>query len=568
MKHNKTVVSLFSFALLLIGATGCGDDIKIDEDPYGGGKSPLGVKFQLRPPTPEAGYPGDEISFATEGLLDWCDPASSSYSFDFYIADEKAEIVQASDTNIVVRVPENLSSGPASITLNGQVFYGPNFDVLGSVTVDEDYAFEFATDPIYSVLPHQTNKNIYYVGGSFYEAGVDEQDRYGVAGFGQYGSLLSKGSTDFKTMSWEGQGISQEWTEHAFTNKHYVRSMSRFADGIVLMSGLLIRYDKNPDHKETEGNYTIDYANNIITANKDFSVHRKDVSILNTDMMTPKTVKAFAFQGGTNAAINRSFITSDEKIIAVGDFTEYIQSDFTLSSVYYLHYNYTKVNTIIRMDRTGNLDLEYRKGEQFTGANNRVADAYMDENDGVVIIGEFTAFDGIAVPGIVRLDADGVVDPDFLANLGGASDGTFTAIRYNRQFGKAVIVGKFTRFAGKTGNGIAVINRDGTVDDTFQCRSLSGGYPNYASILSDGKIVVSGAFDKYNGVTRRGFLILDPDGASTQRFNVPGRFSGQIYEVYETTTSMNTRGLLLMGNITYFNGAPANNVVMLETDFD
>ena len=51
-------------------------------------------------------------------------------------------------------------------------------------------------------------------------------------------------------------------------------------------------------------------------------------------------------------------------------------------------------------------------------------------------------------------------------------------------------------------------------------------WPIFACLLDNDNIVVSGAFTKYDGVTRRGFLILGRDGKALQQFNVPGIFQG------------------------------------------
>lgn len=43
-------------------------------------------------------------------------------------------------------------------------------------------------------------------------------------------------------------------------------------------------------------------------------------------------------------------------------------------------------------------------------------------------------------------------------------------------------------------------------------------------------LVISGTFNKYAGITRQGFLILDMKGNAIQEFNVPGRFYGELYD--------------------------------------
>ena len=97
-----------------------------------------------------------------------------------------------------------------------------------------------------------------------------------------------------------------------------------------------------------------------------------------------------------------------------------------------------------------------------------------------------------------------------------------------------------------------MLNDDGTRDEIFKIGKMEGGLANFACLLDNDNIVVSGAFTKYDGVTRRGFLILGRDGKALQQFNVPGIFQGELYKVIETRTSTNSNGLLLLGDFSRF----------------
>jgi hypothetical protein len=271
------------------------------------------------------------------------------------------------------------------------------------------------------------------------------------------------------------------------------------------------------------------------------------------------------FNGGTLQPILRSFVTSDNKVIAVGNFRTYARANYAASNPNENVYDYKPVASVIRMEKNGALDESFRGGS-FVGASG-ITDAYLDQEDGVVIVGNFTSFDGVAANHIARLDQTGKIDSKFMGNIGSGANGNIAMIRYNKQLGKSVIVGDFTQFNGKPCSGVAILNRDGNVDATFIPRSMEGGRVNFASILNSGKIAISGTFKRYDQIARPGFLILDNTGQATQRFNVPGEFNGQIYQIVETQTTTGSNGLLIMGNFTRFNGDRINNIVMLEIDF-
>ncbi|KAA6316718.1 hypothetical protein EZS27_033013 [termite gut metagenome] len=220
------------------------------------------------------------------------------------------------------------------------------------------------------------------------------------------------------------------------------------------------------------------------------------------------------------------------------------------------------------MNPTGALVEDYRSNPTGLGTSGSVNDACMDDEDGVVVVGDFTSFDGQPANRIVRLKADdGSVDTEYLANTGSGADGSIHTIQYNKASGLSVITGNFTQFSGTPRNGIAVINKNGILNEAFDPEDFSGGKVNFATILDTEKIVVSGTFTKYAGVSRPGFLLLDMDGKATQHFNVPGTFSGQLYQVVETKTTTGSYGLLLLGSISRFNGSKVSNVVMIEVDF-
>lgn len=81
-------------------------------------------------------------------------------------------------------------------------------------------------------------------------------------------------------------------------------------------------------------------------------------------------------------------------------------------------------------------------------------------------------------------------------------------------------------------------------------------------------LVISGTFNKYDGITRNGFLILNMKGDAIQKFNVPGEFRGEIFDAHYSLTSDNSNGILLVGDFYYFDGQMVNNIVMLKVEIN
>lgn len=558
LQIRRIFLSLLSLASC--GFLACDPEIEaIGEDPYQGGRASLGIALHNQAPSPEAAYPGEEVTFKARGVLAWADPEVNHYDFEFYIADEKVEIKSATDTSITVIVPPNVSSGITHILLQGQVFYGPNFTVLGNVKIDQNWGLKTGSNgPIFNFLEQQAQARSYYLLGGF--STLEGQSRTQVAYVSDRGVLADLASTRYNVRRPLRTVISN--ADGSYRNRETLNDMSYFSNGQVLLSGSFAYYEQSSSSNSS----TYSYVNNITVLNNNLSLDTMHVQVQPWGTATSTTRIVPRFNGGTLQPIIRSFVTKDNKVLAVGNINSYVQADYARSSPLENLYNYTTVASVIRMERNGNLDVSYRSGS-VTGAQG-ITDAYMDDEDRIVVVGEFTQFDGITANGIVRLQENGMVDPVYMANIGSGANGAISMVRYNETLGKAIIVGNFTSFNGKARQGVAVLNEDGTLDETFVPREIVGGRINFASILQSGKIVVSGTFQRYDGVARPGFLILDADGKSTQRFNVLGVFVGQLYQAVETLTTTGRNGLLLMGNFSRFNGQRINNVVMVEVDFE
>jgi hypothetical protein len=558
IKHLHLI--FISFFMLLLAAS-CDSNLNenIKDDPYGGGKEPLGVGLSTDVPSPSSAYPGDTVVFKAKGFLNWCDPQSGRYDFEFYISDERAEIVTATDSTITVKVPNNLSSGIAYVLLQDQVFYGPRLTILGNIAIDNAYLFKGASGPIYDCVEHYSKPRIYYPVGSYIYAYYNEtsSQRFTcISMVMENGTVSGKWVTDFKLDPGQGAGVDR--TNPGVTDEEvYINSFNYFpSDHTVLLSGKFTTYG-----------YGSIPVNNITVATSEVGSSYTAVALPSKINNATRNVNIPNFNGGTLEAPVRTFVTSDENVIAVGNITNYCTINTEKSYAEQLVLEYTKVASVLRMSKTGELDTGYRKDAQ--GVIGSILDAAIVENDGIVVVGTFNSFDGQAVSNIVKLDSTGALDVTFMANIGSGANSNINKIRYNKTKKKILITGEFSEFNGIPAQGLVMLNDDGTRDETFNVRAMEGGLPNFAYLL-DGQsvIAVSGTFTKYDGVTRQGFLLLNLDGTAMQQFNVPGIFQGELYKVIEGRTSTDSRGLLLLGDFTRFDGQRVQNAVMLEIDFD
>lgn len=567
----KYSIGLYGALCLLAGLSGCEElDHSISEDPYGGGKVQFELRLLSEDPVPAKGYPGDTVVFKADGLLDYCVPEKGEYAFKFYLGEQETKILAATDTTLTVRVPDECVSSNTYLVMENQVFYGPYFPIEGNISVDKSWKLssDVVDGIVYGAISQYGKpQNNYLVGGFSHLA---QYEHLCIGHVNSKGEVTRWSSSDFGT----DYGVKTSVFEEDVPP--YINSISAFEDGRMLVSGMFSAFEVyNP---KNGGLYDLAdrvYVNNIMVLRSNAHPDTTQQYIFEDagteSNGTPIRYSFSKLNGGSLQPIVRSFVTSAQKIVAVGNLTQYVCNEYA-SSYVDSKQRISSVASAFRMDDCGVLDSTYRlvdRTGRYSGAGGgNITDACMDKDDGVVLVGSFTSFDGVPAPGMVRLDADGNVDHAFLENLGTGPDGNVTMVRYNKALNKMMVVGGFEHVNGQPRQQMAMLNPDGTLDGTFVPREIGGGAVNFAQLIDKEKVIVSGTFSTYGGVPRLGFLILEMDGTAQQKFNVPGTFNGQLYHVAETETTLGSYGLLLMGSFDRFNGQKANNVLMLEVNLE
>ena len=190
---------------------------------------------------------------------------------------------------------------------------------------------------------------------------------------------------------------------------------------------------------------------------------------------------------GPNDQIRSMAIQSDGKIIIGGRFTSY---------------NGTAKNYIARVNTNGSIDNTFNIG---TGFNTfaEVRNIQIQADGKIIVVGEFTTFNGTSRSGIVRLNTNGSIDTSFNPGTG-ASGGSTTGV-YDvaiQADGKIIIVGNFFSYNGTNIKSVARINTNGTLDGVFNPGTGANDNIHSVSIQTDEKIIIAGDFTSYNGTTR------------------------------------------------------------------
>lgn len=535
-------MKIFRFIILLalsaIAFQSCKKEQTNFPDPYGGGKEPLGVDLNRAVlPVPAVGKAGTVVTFKATGLVPFKD------KIKFLFNGELATVVSISATEIKVKVPENASSGITSLSIDDQLVLGPQFVVSGYISLDPSFRATLGANGFVSqVYPLVDGRDI--VIGSF--------NNYNNKGLVTPTNRIVRTSSD---------GELDRTFRPGKASNGSLSKIIELSNKFVIAGGFS-GYDQRTQD-----------ISNITTLNSTGSIDTVGIKVYRK--ITPKdprtdTLKFFPrFNGGANDYIGAIY-KQQGKILATGNFRYYVTRtygkptyNFTRDSVII---DSTEIRQIMRLNSDGSLDKTYRydagtkKG--LPGANGNIG-SYM-HTDGaqlekLVVFGAFTTFDGKPAGHLVRLNVDGSIDNSFVTGSG--ANNYVSSITYNSVLKKYVLTGSFSQYNGKPSYGIAVINEDGSFDDTFVSGGFDVGSAGYARQLNDGLIVVSGNFKKYNNVTRNGFMVLTPTGALASGYNATGPFSGNLIDVVDTKSADGKRAWLLIGSFSRFDDVVQNNII-------
>lgn len=224
---------------------------------------------------------------------------------------------------------------------------------------------------------------------------------------------------------------------------------------------------------------------------------------LNTDgsIDTTFNVGTGVNTAGSSARINHIVLQPDGKLLISG---------------FFVQFNDTPLQQLGRLNPDGSIDTTFNTG---TGVNN-VNDIFLLSN-GQIILSDVSTYNGTTINGrLARIDADGTLDTSFNSSgiLGGGAN-ALTELPNGQYF-----VGGFFGGIGNPQSPILKLNNDGTIDTTFNATSImqspnSNGVINDVEVQSDGKVIIGGDFRTVNGRTFRGLARLNADGSLDDTFN-------------------------------------------------
>jgi hypothetical protein len=205
------------------------------------------------------------------------------------------------------------------------------------------------------------------------------------------------------------------------------------------------------------------------------------------------------------------------------------------------------------LQSNGQVDPRFNPGSGFNGPVRSLATL----PDGRIWVGgNFSIYNGQLSRGVAIIDANGTWDsrtarPDTESVNWVAASGT-----------SLYVAGLFGKVGIHPAGCLARLKMDGTVDVSFSREAGANGEVFDGAVLPDGKIIVVGAFTKYNGITASGVVRLKPNGDIDPSFNSGSGASGEVY----TVKALDDGRITLAGTFRSFNGTTCNGTVRLLPD--
>lgn len=222
---------------------------------------------------------------------------------------------------------------------------------------------------------------------------------------------------------------------------------------------------------------------------------------------------------------------------------------------------------IARLNLDGSLDIGFLSGTGVNSGGVIIHHAHDPSTGDIICIGRQSTYDGNNAGQIFRLGHDGNFKGRPIVGTGFGLASSLYGVSVQAD-GKLILTGTFTSYNGVSANGIARLFPDGTLDTDFMANvgtgltSDTGTYGLRTVVLPNGQILVHTASvnGKYNGQPHHGLARLNPDGTMDMEFN---KAPGLITSYTDFSTVDDQGGLVVIGTFTSHNGHPRKYITRM-----
>lgn len=221
----------------------------------------------------------------------------------------------------------------------------------------------------------------------------------------------------------------------------------------------------------------------------------------------------------------------------------------------------------INYAQLGEVDLTFntiddRSHGDMSGFNQYVDDVEIQSDGKMVVVGNFTTYNGYDYNRIVRIHPDGSIDTTF--NVGTGFDDFVTEVAIQSS-GKIIVTGNFSQYNGVNAGSVVRLLPDGSIDNTFNVGTGTTGVIRDISIDANGNVFLGGDMITFNSNSVIDVVKLDSEGNYDPTFNVDYSFGSGSFNIRGVRPVANNK-LIVFGTFDDYGSSGLNSVVRLNAD--
>jgi len=289
---------------------------------------------------------------------------------------------------------------------------------------------------------------------------------------------------------------------------------------------------------------------------------------------------------GVNGSVSAVAVQPDGKVIIAGDFTtvkglsrpgiarlnadgsgdsSFAAADYRVPSALALQPDgkvlLSVYSSILRLNTDGSLDSAF--SASIASFDEGIYSIAVQSDGKVLIGGHFTVVNGTSRNGLARLNANGTVDNSFSPGVG-----TYGVYAIAVQPDEKVLIGGYLSVSGTNRVDIARLNANGSWDSSFNSGTGPNARVESLALQSDGKVLIGGAFTAFNGTNCNGIARLNANGSLDGSFN-PGSVLTYNYLTYAFmvySLAVQADGKVVIGGSFSVNGTNSNNLARFNAN--
>ncbi len=268
---------------------------------------------------------------------------------------------------------------------------------------------------------------------------------------------------------------------------------------------------------------------------------------------------SFDANAGTASVVNAIVCQKDGSVVVGGSF-------HTLG-------NQTRTN-LARLGPDGAVDLSFDSSQ---GPDGQVYCLGLQEDNRVIIGGDFQTVQGLPQSQIARLNLDGGLDTSFRPTMGAGPNSPEVYALSVVAGGEVLVAGSFDMVGDQPRAQLARLRPDGSLDTDFaDGLDVGGDWPYILTLAVDaaGRVVIGGTFNEVNGTVRGGIARLDSKGNLDPEFDPRGGIEGGAIPAVNCVRSLGDGRVLIAGQFASVSNVARGGIAWLkkdgglETDFD